>query len=376
MIEKILSTAVPAALIAIAAWRSPAAWRSDRAQRSLCLTIGLLGLALLLGGTLAGGLLHHAVPNVPVLLKHTFGIASAAALIDYLYAVHGHGPRGRLRPSLRLLVTAELALAVLFFTTLPRRAGGHYDDIVKQHLGDARLDLYLSVFYSYLGYSMFIGAAVFWRHLRSVPRGLARSGTALLAVGCSVGALYTAFRIGVLAAAHVAQTNIAVTDTVSYLLMVISILLIVTGLIMAPLRALARYVRHQQAIWHMHPLWADIVDQFPNLSFGGPRRSRLHELVTVGDRSIDVAHMAFVVRDGMLYLKPWGTPETTHTTIGTDVRSEAQWVRTALLRKAAGETGPTTDESAHVERWLRGPSAEIRWAAEVARHYNHKARRV
>ncbi|MGX4733142.1 MAB_1171c family putative transporter [Kitasatospora griseola] len=357
-------------LIAIAVWRLPSAIRSGRAQRSLCLTIGLLGLALLLGEQLVGGRLHEVVPNSPVLLKHMFGVAAAAALIDYLCAVHGR----RVRRHLLLLGAAEASLAGLFFLVLPRRAGGDFDDVVALHLGDARLDAYLAVFYGFLGYSMIAGASIFWTNRRSVPRGLARTGTTGLAIGCTFGTAYTAWRIGVLGVAHIANPSLAFTDAVSDLLMAAAILLIIIGLVLAPLRSLARYVRHQRAIWHMYPLWSDVVTEFPHLSLGDRRRSRVRELLTVGGRDIDAAHIAFGVRDAMHVLLRWGSAPGARATVSSDPVSEAQWLRAALLRKASGEDESAVDESTAIERQLRGPSAEIRWAAEVARHYNTEVR--
>ncbi|MFD8597716.1 MAB_1171c family putative transporter [Kitasatospora sp. NPDC059646] len=361
---------ISAALIAIAAWRLPSAFRSGRAQRSLCLTIGLLGLALLLGGRPVGDHLHELLPNSPVLLKHMFGVASAATLIDYLYVVHGRRVRGHLL----LLGGAEAALFTLFFLALPRRSGGSFDDVVKQHLGDLRLDAYLACFYAFLGYSMVAGAFLFWSTRQSVPRGLARAGTTCLAVGCTVGTTYTVWRIGVLGVAHVAAPSLAVTDGISDLLMGPSIILIIVGLVLAPLRSLVRYVRHQRSIWHMQPLWSAVVAEFPHLAIGEGQRSRLGELLTIGGRDIDAAHIAFGIRDATHALVPWSPTAGSRATISSDPANEARWLRAALLRKATGEGESTVDPAAIIERQMRGPSAEIRWAAEVARHFNTEAR--
>ncbi|MFD5610532.1 MAB_1171c family putative transporter [Kitasatospora sp. NPDC127060] len=365
----ILYTALPVALVGIALWRTPAALHSGRAARSLCLTIGTLGLALGVSHPSLQEPLHHALANSPVLFKHLLTIASCTWLLDYLYAVHGTGTGRRQRPSLPLLAGSGTAMALIFVFLLPRSQSPKFDDVITQHMNDAWVTVYLSILYAYLGMSMIRGTGTFWGARRAVPRGLARAGVVSLAVGCVLGTAYTAIRIASLIAAQggIIQGDAAFRP--ADLLVSTSILLIVTGLVLPPLRALARYLRDQATLWRLHPLWSDIVDQFPQLVLG-ERRSRLRELVTTGDRTIDVAHRAFVIRDGFLSLQPFAAPDAARSAaVGSDAAAQALWVRAAMKRHAAGEAAGSTDVIPE-DQDLRAPRTEISWASTVARHYN------
>ncbi|MFJ5121929.1 MAB_1171c family putative transporter [Kitasatospora sp. NPDC088548] len=367
--DLVLFAVLPTVLVGISLWRIPAAIHAGRPARSLCLTVGSLGLSLFLTNQAIGGPIHHLVPNLPVLLRHLLTLVSATYLLDYLDAVHGRGGRDRLRPGLPLLTASAGAMATIFFFLLPRAATPRADDVIIQHLGDVRVDLYMAITYAYLGVSMMSGTRTFWRNRRSVPRGLARAGTMLLAAGCATGALYTGWRLIIMAAAHFGEPENAVTNVTGDALALVTLLLIAVGLIVAPLRTLVRYCRDQRNLWRMHPLWADIAEQFPHLLLGEKPRSRWRELFTLGDRSIDVAHAAFTIRDGFLSITPWAAPDAPRpTTAGTDALSEALWVRAALTRKTGGDGHQNVDLVLH-EQQLRGPTAEIRWAAQVASHY-------
>ncbi|MEV7177830.1 MAB_1171c family putative transporter [Kitasatospora sp. NPDC093679] len=368
--DLLLFTVMPAALIGTALWRIPAAIHSGRAARSLCLTTGLLGLSLLCTNPAISGPIHHMVPNLPVLLRHLLTLASATYLLDYLDAVHADDARSRLRPGLPLLAASAAAMTAIFFLLLPRGATPKADDVITQHLGEIRTDLYMAITYAYLGLAMISGTRTFWHNRRSVPRGLARTGTTLLAAGCATGALYTAWRLIVMTLAHIGAPETPAIHQVGDILALITLVLIATGLTLPPLRTFARYCRDQRNLWRIHPLWADIAEQFPHLVLGERPRSRARELFTLGDRTIDVSHAAFTVRDGFLSLAPWAAPDATRAaTVGADAMSEALWAKAALTRKA-GNDNPAVPDIVLQDQQLRGPTAEIRWAAQVATYYS------
>ncbi|MFJ2780271.1 MAB_1171c family putative transporter [Kitasatospora sp. NPDC087315] len=372
----ILFGLLPVALIGQCLWRLPAAVRDgNRTSRSLSLSVGALGTALAAGGpAIDSGFLHHWVPGLPVLLRHLFGMGSIACLFDYLYAVHDASPR-RIRANFPLVGVAAAVMGVLFFTAVPRPATPYANDIIVQHFDDPWVTAYLAIFYTYLGASMLIGALVFLGGRRGVPKGLARTGVTSLALGCSLGVVYTLHRVMIMMGtiADLGYGYNAQVDALSDVIIVLSILLIVTGLVLAPMRALVRYVRDQYALWRIYPLWSDIADQFPHLVMG-ERRSRWRELFTIGDRTIDVAHSAFTVRDGFLSLQPYAEPGTARSAaVGSDPGAEALWVRSALRRKAAGETEGPKQHDELAEQDLRAPEREIRWAMDVAAQYTRGA---
>ncbi|MER8103324.1 hypothetical protein [Kitasatospora sp. NPDC094016] len=360
MIAIILTIVIPTLLVAISLWRLPAAIRSGRAARSLCITIAALGLAM--GVTAVRDPLQDLVTGLPILTRHLLGLTSIAFLIDYLYAVHGRGLRGRLRPSFRLAASAAATMTGLFFFALPRDANVNPDDMLSPHFGEPAVITYMMIFYSYLGFSMALATRIFWSTRRALPRGLARTGVLSLATGCALGTMYVAERVYILSFdiddARLAQLNVLGDLTVAA-----SILLIITGLCLPPLRGLARYLQDQHTLWVLHPLLGQVIDTFPNLQFG-ERRSRVRELFVWGDRTLDTAYSAFAVRDAFLNLGVSG---------GQDATTDAIKARNALHRHAAHNLladAAVPDAPVPGSRELRAPSRDIRWAKNVARAYN------
>ncbi|MFD7829375.1 DUF6545 domain-containing protein [Streptomyces sp. MJM8645] len=350
---------IPAALVVIALWRLPAAIRSGRAARSLCITIGTLGLALGTGAIKMQ--LHHAVTGSSVLAKHLLGIASIAFLLDYLYAVHGRGPRGRARPNLPLAAVAAATMTLLFFFALPRDPVPDPNFLLDIHQGEPPVVIYQAIFYAYLGTAMALGAKTFASARRAIPRGIVRAGVTFLTVGCALGALYVAERLPytVLGTglAHNPMLDALFDGTVAT-----SILLIIIGLILPPVRGLVRYVRDQHTMWVLHPLWSAVVTEFPNLNLG-ERRSRLRELFVWGDRTIDVAHNAFAIRDAFLNLGIGAASQ--------DATTDAIMARAALRRHTVDVQ---ISGRSPISQALRAPSSDIRWAKNVARAYNKTSR--
>ncbi|MER7707223.1 MAB_1171c family putative transporter [Kitasatospora sp. NPDC097605] len=364
---------LPAALIGVALWRLPAALANrNRVSRSLALCIGALGVALLTNRPgFDAGALHDWVPGLPVLARHLAAMTSIAFLFDYLYAVYDADPR-RIRANFPLVATSAAFMAVLFFVAVPHPETATAADVIVQHYDDAGVCAYMAIFYGYLGASMLIGSMVFWRGRRGVPRGLARTGVSSLALGCTLGVVYTVHRISIVVGT-IADRDFgynATVDALSDVIVAASILLILAGLIIAPMRSLVRYVRDQRAIWRIHPLWSDIADAFPHLVLGD-RRSRWREMFTAGDRTLDVAYMAFTVRDGTQSLAPYADPAAGHQAVrvGSDSVTEALWLRAALRRKADGEAGVEQQPDEVLEQDLRAPEREIQWAAGVAAQY-------
>ncbi|GAA2842674.1 hypothetical protein GCM10010505_77160 [Kitasatospora aburaviensis] len=302
--------------------------------------------------------LHDLVTGLSVLLRHLLGMTSIAFLLDYLYAVHGRGLRGRARPNLPLAAVASATMTLLFFFAVPRDPVPDPDFLLDVHQGEPAVVIYQAIFYAYLGTAMALGAKTFGGARRAIPRGLVRAGVTALAAGCALGALYVVERLPYTVIGtgldHNPQLDRLFDGTVAT-----SILLIIIGLVLPPVRGLTRYIRDQRTMWVLHPLWAALVSEFPNLNLG-ERRSRLRELFTTGDLTIDVAHRAFVIRDAFMNLGIGPASQ--------DPTSEAIRARTALQQKAAGDL--TADAQLPGSPELRAPSLDVLWATNVARAYN------
>ncbi|MFE2723874.1 MAB_1171c family putative transporter [Kitasatospora sp. NPDC059327] len=359
MINHVIFLFIPATLVAISVWRLPAALRSGRTARSLCITIGTLGLALGVGAVNVA--LNDIITGLPVLLRHLLGMSSIAYLLDYLYAVHGRGGRGRARANLPLAAAASVVMLLLFFLVLPREVTPDPEDLLTDHQGEPAVIAYQAIFYAYLGAAMALGAKTFGTARRAIPRGLVRAGVTSLTAGCALGTLYVVERLPYITIGGLGHNpNV---DLLFDLTVATSILLIIIGLVLPPVRGLSRYLRDQRAMWVLYPLWSALIGEFPNLNLGD-QRSRVRGIFTTGDLTIDVAHRAFVIRDAFMNLGIGAASQ--------DPTSEAIRARAALQQKAAGDLAVDVQLPGSPE--LRAPSLDILWATNVARAYNKTTR--
>ncbi|MCG6500001.1 MAB_1171c family putative transporter [Kitasatospora sp. A2-31] len=381
-----------ALLWAATLWRAPSVFRSPStpASRALWATLATMALALSTRLPAIARFMGAAtgVPEISVLARNLLGLATAVFLLDYVHAVHGRPGQllGSARLRHRLAFAAGLALTVLFVGFFNHDAINA--DHIDAYCGDPAVRLYLAVHYLFLGTATALAAHLFWTNRLSVPRGLLRAGVRLLAAGCAVGFGHTVYRVVVLTRHGNAPPDpvtgrpVPVDDAVAELLPAVGALLLVLGISMPALRIALRYVYDQSAMWRLHPLWSDLVRAVPHVVFG-TSRGRVRELFAYGDRSLDLAHRAFEIRDAALALRdtvPAPTPPATppHPAgptgcatpdEGAAAAAEAQWLRAALHHQAHGQppAGGMPLEPDHPG--CLTPREEIAWLLKVASAY-------
>ncbi|MFD9575800.1 MAB_1171c family putative transporter [Streptomyces sp. NPDC059982] len=375
---------LPALLWALVIWRAPSALNGTRPSRLLWGF--LVGLAVTL--TARSPAVEHLIrlstgsPDLSVLVKHLAGLASNHFILEYAITVHRRGPRRVSTARLRIVtaLTAALALTTVFVLLFEHDPDGPASRVTDAHLGDWPVLLYEGIVYAYLGTSSALSAGLFWSNRRSVPWGVLRSGVVCLAGGCALTLVYTLYRVVFLARqdSHPEVPGPGTPDAVSETLPVIIILLLVAGLVLPPLRRLGCYVHDQYALWRLYPLWSDLLDAVPMVAFG-PCVGRTRDLFILGDRTLDVAHRAFEIRDACLVLRGRGaTARTEGPPSGsddappriTDAESEAAWLFSAL-RTSPG-TGPVGAPPPPSD--ARTPSEETEWLLKVATAYGQLSR--
>ncbi|MBV2153162.1 MAB_1171c family putative transporter [Kitasatospora sp. SUK 42] len=371
---------LPVLLWTTVIWRAPSALRGSRPSRFLWGS--LAGMAVMI--SMIPPSVEHLVractgsPDLPVLIKHLAGLASTYLMVEYVIAVHGRGPRRRAVEWIRiaLVVAAASALTVLFVFFFqhdpdPSRPATLVTDV---HLTDPAVRAYEGIFYAYLGTSSLLSAKLFWSNRRSVPPGLLRAGLLLLTAGFGAGVAYTLYRVYFLARQTAPPADgLGPYDLASRILPVAALLLILLGLALPPLRTFARYLGDQSALWRLHPLWSDLMEAAPTVAFG-PRVGRTRDLFTFGDRTLDVAHRAFEIRDAALVLRDRaiamgaGRPDTADAPYdGEDARAraEAAWLFAALHPEPRAGAADTLPGPARA----RTPSEEVAWLLKVAAAY-------
>ncbi|MFH8642493.1 MAB_1171c family putative transporter [Streptomyces goshikiensis] len=374
---------LPALVWAMVLWRARSAWVSRPAA---CLWGFLVTAAVAL--TTRPTHVEQAVrtltglPDLSILLKHLTGVAAAYFLLEYVFAIHGRSSANQPGPRrLRVLfaLTGAAALTLIFVFWFQHDPDAPASRVTDAHLGDTSVRAYEGVFYLYLGSATVMSARLFWTNRRGVPAGLLRVGVVLMAAGSAVGAVYIVYRVVFLAQQHSLPQSAGSGrfDLLSELLPVIGILLLLTGMTLPPLQTVVRYVKDQRALWLMYPMWSDLVTAVPTVAFG-TAVSRTRDLFTIGDRTLDVAHRAFEIRDVSLALRDRTTATATASTEAPEpalppgqrdpALAEAVWLYRAC--RAGDEGGHRLPAPTPPARSGGGtPAEEIVWLLKVAAHY-------
>ncbi|WP_438310761.1 MAB_1171c family putative transporter [Streptomyces sp. HUAS TT3] len=377
----VLTVLMPALLWAVAIWRAPSALRTT-ASRSLWATLTAIALSLSLRPPAIDRFLEAStgVEDVTLLLKHLLSMAAICFILDYMYAVHAK-PGARLADTrLRYLIAAlaGTALTVLFVFFLPHDRSGAFG--IDAHYGKPGVKLYLGIFYLFLGASTARAAWMFWGNRNSVRRGPLRLGVRCLATSSAVGFAYTLYRVyfvcthGDAVALDADGRPVPLLDTTSEVLPAVALVLLVLGVSLPPADALYRYLRDQYTLWRLHPLWSDLTTAVPDVVLG-TQVGRVRDLFTLGDRSLDVAHRAFAVRDAALALRDAIAPGdatdgyTGHDTDEDPARAEARWLHSAVRARADGRPVPPLPAALARTSGGRTPREETARLLRVASAY-------
>ncbi|MBT2477743.1 MAB_1171c family putative transporter [Streptomyces sp. ISL-94] len=371
---------MPVLAWSVVIWRAPSAF-TTRANRALWATFVAAAVGLSTRPPWIARVLETitGIGDVTLLIKHLAGVVAASFLLDYVHAIHRRPHQAR-ASRLRLMFTgaAMVVLTLLFIFVLPHDFTGAYG--IDAHYGHPGVQLYLAVFYAVYAVSTLQATVLFWSNRGNVPPGALRAGVTCLAAATANGLLYTLYRIYFVlregdSTTFDAEGNpVPLTDPICELLPAVSVVLLVLGVSIPPTRALLRYFRDQYALWRLHPLWADLVTAVPHVVLGSPS-SRVRDLFTPGDRSLDVAHRAFAIRDAALALRddtPSAPPASSGPDTGTDedpARTEAQWLRAAVQQRAQNLPAPALPATLHRTTGGRTPREEIAWLLRVAAAY-------
>ncbi|MEV6580506.1 MAB_1171c family putative transporter [Streptomyces sp. NPDC051582] len=369
--------ALPAVLWTVVLWRVPSAFGS-RPSRYLLGFLTALTVAVTTRAPAVEDLVRVTTgsPDLPVLIKHLAGLASNYFILEYVITVHGRRPRreaaSRLRLAAVLLAAVTLTVVFVFFFTHDSTVPA--TQVTDAHLGDPAVRLYEGIVYAYLGTATVLSAKLFWSNRHSVPRGLLRAGVMCLAAGSALGFTYTLYRVHFLArqgSQAQAPEPGSIDLQLSEVLPAITLLVLLVGLALPPLRTLGRYLHDQYALWQLYPLWNRLLEAAPTVVFG-PRVGRARDLFVLGDRTLDVAHRAFEIRDACLVLRDRliaPSPEASASGVAgppggdePDARAEAAWLCAALQGDLDAGQPPLASHA-------RTPREEIAWLLKVAAAY-------
>jgi hypothetical protein len=355
-------------LWAVALWRAPSL-RNSHKQRSLELAFLGLAAAMTLEIPQAADWVDSTagIRSTGYLLKHLFGVISAASVLEFVIAVVR--PEGLLQRTRRALEAGCLTLMVIAFALAPSDARVP-DDVLTVHTVSGWALLHVMVFTFYIGAAMTVTALLFGRAARHARSRWVRTGHALLSLGGVIGVLYATQRI--LHVATVAWGGLTTADVrnaaaVSQVLKDAAITAISIGSGLSPASIAATALREKRALKQVEPLWEALITAVPSARLavaGGPGRTRflLYRRLTDATLTLREYVPAEVQERALLMAQRAGYPAKAHSAV-----VEAAWLKTAVMTKLAAP--PHRGQHPHSGGDGLTPAAELRWIRQVSAAY-------
>ncbi|MEU2133630.1 MAB_1171c family putative transporter [Streptomyces sp. NPDC018352] len=256
-----IPTTIACLLWLVTLWRLPSIRHSHK-QRSLALTLAALALAMTFEVPEIKAAINDHVPitGLPPLLKHLLGVASAAALLDFVIAVVR--PQGLARRTRLAAIGVTLPLMLAFYALANWMPGG----AVRVGEGKRAIYpvLYMAVFTLYIGVAMIVATWLFLggtRHSRTV---LGKAGLGLLGLGTMLGSLYALQRV-VFVTVQLSRgaEYPELEDLLSTNLKQLAILSIALGVCLPPLSVAVEYVASWTSLRRLQPLWRQLTEAAP-----------------------------------------------------------------------------------------------------------------
>jgi hypothetical protein len=321
------------------------------------------------------------VPQLADLIKGLCAVALATALLSLATHLHsaereGPPPRRRLRFTLAAVtVSGQVACFCLAIGLHARLRPGFLSTPGEFSVVTA----YWLFFLPYMITARFWSTILFWRTLPRVRSFLPRAGIFLLGLSTSVSLVYLGSRVFSLFSAS------AVLLDVSFYASATAFALLGLGGSLAALEPVRRAILDWYHSQLLYSLWHDLCAVVPQIALQ-PARGRLVDALTLRNNRLRLHRRLVEIRDGLLVLREWITPEdledihgvVSETELGGDDAEAvitALWVRSAL--HARQKDLPRSPVMLDLVR--RGGSdvrGELRWLLLLARAYRTSADRL
>ncbi|MDT0615199.1 MAB_1171c family putative transporter [Streptomyces lancefieldiae] len=358
-------------LWAVALWRAPSLWNS-RKQRSLELAFLGLAAAMTLEIPQAAGWVDSltGLRSTGYLLKHLFGVVSAASVLEFVIAVVK--PEGLLQRTRRGLEVGCLTLMVIAFALAPSD-GRVPDDTLTVHTVSGWALLHVAVFTLYIGAAMTVTALLFAHAARHASSRWVRAGHSFLSLGGVIGVLYAVQRIlhlADVAGGGLTEADVQNAAAVSQALKEAAITAISVGSCLSPASLAATAVSERRALKQTEPLWQALVAAVPSarLAIADTRRSTRfllnRRLTEISDATLTLREYvpADIQERALLVAQRVGYPPKAHSAV-----VEAAWLKTAVLLKPTAE--PCRGRHPRSGGDGLSPAAELRWIRQVSAAY-------
>ncbi|MFG3136545.1 MAB_1171c family putative transporter [Streptomyces sp. NPDC048211] len=376
--------AVPVAMTATTLWRLPSLWHGDPLQRALWMCCAGFAAALWCRVPQVKFALDHSpVTDLSALLKYVASLAAILAGLKYIVGVY-EGPPSKAGQSKHVAVSRWVSriahgfafawlvlLVVLFFTAVDRTEPSA--DFAADHAGQWGAGLFLTIAYVYLGAAA--GTACFqWaRASRRADHRSLRVGLTLMSAATLIYTVYPAMRIITVWAPTGASvvTMRTIADSVTLTVA----LLWATGAAIPSTAVLFERWATWRTLRKLHPLWSDLLQQFPHLAFQ-PAGSRITEVVRLWlPLNMRLDRRTQEIADAVEQLRHYATPDLlpcaqylAENHEDPEPAAEAYWIKSALTSAEAGRRSPAP-AGMLPKKPLTSSHAEAYWLASVVDVY-------
>ncbi len=344
---------LPVAIVVFSLWGIPSA-QGTYQQRSLFGAFFLVAVVLTIGAPVVTRALDGLIgvtSVTTVLLVHLVTVGAVMCLADFVHALYSGESTWRFQRRHAVAIVLSVALTVLYLGYMPHNASAlDY----SQSKGRATEIVFLGVFYLWMIYVGVPATLLIVRRARQLRREHQRSvGIMLIAAGGIVEVLFACWRTAymiVLLATGSAIINSA--EVISKYLMTLALLLLIAGVVTAPVSVLLQTVQGLVVLRRLRLLWSDLTSAVPTVVLSQPPLTAWAQM-RAGRVGVQVRRRAVEIRDAALTLAsyaPGDLMDRAHIAVAaaglppskTEIHAEALWLRAALKLSYSGAAVPAT----------------------------------
>jgi hypothetical protein len=386
-------------MTAVAIWRLPALLYGDAHRRALWGCYMGFAMALWLKSPGVIRLMEHQpIVDLSVLLTHYVSTGAILAILTYVVASYGatdqevvprHVAVARWveRVAWKASVGMLALMTVLFFTVVDRSRPS--TDFVPDHAGQVGAVLYESIFYVYLGTASAITCYQWSSARRRAETRLLRTGLGLMAFAMAIGVTYVLIRTTFMWVTIVEPLSTGFDHHLGVFteyMQIILFLVFAAGVSIPTTNAAASRWQSWRALWHLYPLWHDLVSAYPEIPFHRPL-SRWRELVrTDSPMEVRLDRWTQDIADVVEQLRHHASPvllpvieEAVESSGDPQAAAEALWIKAALLNAREGRRRQVP-APALPSKPIANTHAEVTWLLRVQEAYatadHHRVREV
>ncbi|MGF1425510.1 MAB_1171c family putative transporter [Kitasatospora sp. LaBMicrA B282] len=373
----------------VAVWRLPAVLYGDAHRRALWGCYAGFAAALWLKSPGVISLMdHQPIVDLSVLLKHFVSTGAILAILTYVVACYGRTDQEVIPRHVAVArwiektawkaAVGQLAVMTLLFFTVVNRSRPSVD-FVPDHAGQWGAILYESIFYVYLGASSAVTCYQWSSAMRRADTRLLRTGLGLMAFAMVIGVAYVLIRTTFMWVTIVTPLDPAFDHKLGVDTEYMQILLFMTfaaGVSIPTTNAAASRWRSWRALWHLYPLWRDLISVFPEVAFQEPA-NRWRE-ITRTDPPMDVRLDRWIqdIADVVEQLRHHASPillpvieGAVEATVDPQAAAEALWIKAALVNARAGHRNEVP-APALPSKPIANSNAEAAWLLRVREAYS------